>query len=555
MKHPISVRKILQTGPGKKANQLRKLLLRSYWFSFCYKKPIDEKLIFVESRDGRDFAGNILRIVEELASGRYGQFRICVYARAGVREKIRRLGRQYDFGQLSFVGSPVEAMPVLARAKYIVTDSGLRREYAKRPGQIVINTWHGTPLKLMGKRVDTEQDLIGPVQHLLLSTDYFVFPNLHTRDVMLRDYMVEHLARGKVLLSGYPRNEVFFHPERGEALRPVLGFEGKQVFAYLPTHRSNHDKNAGQLRDVLAVLEKLDAEMGEDQLLLVKLHVFNQSRIDFRVYRHIRPFPEEYETYDVLNAADVLITDYSSVLFDFANSGKKIILFAYDLEEYTADRGMYFPLCDMPFPIVDTPEKLLAEMALPKQYGDAAFRAKFCPFDGPGTTEKLCRHVFLGEALLEETEPGNGRDTLLLLGGDPLEREAESGLPDGWNPGRENACYAFWPAGRERVSRREQIPAGLDYLPFMCAPMLTVNEAIAWAHFKKRPDKGRAVPAVLIRAFEREKDRFLCGVSPERVLLLDEQDAALRLLSLALSRRMQGKDNLGQKDNTGRKET
>lgn len=83
--------------------------------------------------------------------------------------------------------------------------------------------------------------------------------------------------------------------------------------------------------------------------MFVKLHNYMNNAIDFSIYSHIKPFPDIYESYAFLSIADCLITDYSSVFFDFANTGRKIILFAYDKEDYLKQRGLYISLMNCLF--------------------------------------------------------------------------------------------------------------------------------------------------------------------------------------------------------------
>ena len=97
----------------------------------------------------------------------------------------------------------------------------------------------------------------------------------------------------------------------------------------------------------------------------------------------------------------MLITDYSSVFFDFANTGRKIILFNYDEEDYQSYRGFYFPLSDLPFPKVTTIDELINELNCAKNYDDAGFLEKFCTYDNPDAAKNICRHIFLKEKVCE----------------------------------------------------------------------------------------------------------------------------------------------------------
>ena len=98
-----------------------------------------------------------------------------------------------------------------------------------------------------------------------------------------------------------------------------------------------------------------------------------------------------------MNAADVLVTDYSSVFFDFANTGRKIILYPYDYDTYIGERGLYTSLEDLPFPKVYSGEELAAELGRPKEYDDTEFRRTYCNYDNREAAVRLAKQVFLGE--------------------------------------------------------------------------------------------------------------------------------------------------------------
>ena len=115
--------------------------------------------------------------------------------------------------------------------------------------------------------------------------------------------------------------------------------------------------------------------------------------------------------------ADVLVTDYSSVFFDYANTGRKIILFNYDEEDYCSYRGFYFGLDELPFPKVQTTDDLIHELNTPKDYDDSEFIDKFCTYDNPDAVEHVCRHIFLNEKSCREVEIKNDKPNILIFAG------------------------------------------------------------------------------------------------------------------------------------------
>ena len=140
-------------------------------------------------------------------------------------------------------------------------------------------------------------------------SDYLVFPNLYIEEKMSGAFNLKELYRGTILREGYPRNSIFFDQEHGRLLKEVLGYQGCQLSVYMPTFRGRTDDVEGDtyVEQVRSYLEVIDKGMQDDQILLLKLHPLVQKGLDLDNYRHIRPFPSELDTYDVLNACDVQI--------------------------------------------------------------------------------------------------------------------------------------------------------------------------------------------------------------------------------------------------------
>lgn len=505
----------------------------AYWvYDHC---KIDENMVFMSSRDGMDLAGNILRIAEELSKEKYNHLKIYIYAKHEAEDHVSALKKEYQLENLHIVTRKSIALALMERAKYIVSDSGIPWSYVKREDQVMLNTWHGTPLKFMGKYIKQERHSIGTVQHFFLSSDYLLYPSEYMKEKMLESYMVENVMAGKVLMGGYPRNSVFFDHQRRQELRDRLGYTNLTVYAYLPTHRGNvfKMKNKQQLEQVIAYLTEIDAELTDDQILLVKLHIFNQSKIDFAQFEHIKPFPTEYETYDVLNATDGLITDYSSVFFDYANTRNKIILFTYDEEEYFEDRGTYFSLDELPFPKVKNAQELIREMNTPINYDDQEFLARFCPYDHIDATEELCDHVFTGKKQLREETVGNGKENVLIMGGSLAKNGITTALVNLLNNLDTEQKNYYVTFRRDEINRTPErvnvLPPHIKFLPMMNENEFTLWEKLVFKKYKKS-NKKIALPTALQQLFKRERERYFPGVKFDHVLQFDGYGINVNLL-------------------------
>lgn len=509
----------------EKINKIKQGSINDLIYYNYYHKKIDEQLVYVESRDGNDFTGNIFRIVEELSTGKYGDFKIVVYAKEKVHPKISELQKNYNLKIDEIISKEFIATKTLEIAKYIITDSGMRPKYVKRPGQIVLETWHGTPLKTMGIDNEAEEHRCANIQQVFFACDYLLYPNDYMKERMLNSYMMEKIYPGTILLGGYPRNEVFFKRELGVNLKEKLGFGDKQVFAYMPTFKGLflNRKDKEQKDEVYEYLKEIDTKLTDNQVLLVKLHVYNRERIDFSNFKHIQDFPLGYEIYDVLNMTDCLITDYSSVFFDYANSRNKIIIFNYDEEEYMKDRGTYFPISDLPFPKVQNVDDLVNELNTPKNYDDEEFLEKFCTYDNPNAIENLCRHVFKGEKSCREEKIDNSKKNILIYAGGLRNNGMTSSLLNvlaNVDTDEHNyfICYAAWDEyiQHNHVEVFKKVPKGIEYCPLRMSLNRTILENREFLKFLEKPNQK--VSKKLTRMFERELHRAFSGFKFDSII-------------------------------------
>ncbi|WP_407424504.1 CDP-glycerol glycerophosphotransferase family protein [Methanobrevibacter sp.] len=505
----------------RKIRNLKECLDNSSVYDAYYNGSIDENLIYFESRNGRDFTGNIFRIVEEISTGKYGDFKIHVYATPAVKNRIIEYEKNYNLKISKIITGKKEAAVSLEKAKYVFTDSGIQTKYVKRDGQVFVNTWHGTPLKLMGCDNASEITSLGHIQHSLLSADYLIYPNEYMADRMTNAYMIEKIYPGRVLFEGYPRNSIFF--TKNHDLKAELDLEDKEIFVYMPTFRgilSDMD-DVGQRDDVEGYMSQIDSKLTENQVLFAKLHAYNESQIDFSKFSHVKAFPKAYEIYEIVNLADVLITDYSSVFFDFANTSRKIVIFNYDEEEYLSYRGFYFPLSDLPFPKVRNVDELVSELNSPKEYDDGAFIQRFCTFDNPHAASNICRHIFKGDKLSREVSIQNDKPNVLIYGGPLEDTDSLIELLDSADFDSYNFFLTFNPWDDNIKNNYSAIfskfPKGIEYLPFKSNLIPTFKEKLDYdKYFRKGSDMK--MPDTLRKLFKRSFEKQYGSISFEFIL-------------------------------------
>jgi CDP-glycerol glycerophosphotransferase len=238
----------------------------------------------------------------------------------------------------------------LATARYVVANDAMQTYYEKRAASRYLQTWHGTPLKRIG--FDIENIKFGNSDYLenfaieVTKWDQLISPNSYSTEIFRRAFRYD----GEVLETGYPRNDIFYTPDvadRALAVRKKLGLSPDQrVLLWAPTWRDDQRDRRGRYELPLPFdLATWDYILGGDDVLLFRGHQLVQHTVGsklsgLRAVRNVTTYPDIQDLYLV---ADVLITDYSSVMFDFANTRRPMIFYAWDLEIYRDNlRGFYF---------------------------------------------------------------------------------------------------------------------------------------------------------------------------------------------------------------------
>lgn len=304
---------------------------------------------------------------------------------------------------------------------------------------------------------------------------------------MLDAYMIRNITNAKVLESGYPRNSIFYNKSRAEEIKIENNLQGKQIIVYMPTWRGimTKRKNKKQIQEIKMYFDEIDKKLTDDQILYIKLHVFVKSNIDCSEYKHIKEFPSKYETYDFLNAADILITDYSSVFFDYANTGKKIILFPYDKEDYLATRGIYIDFEKLPFPNVYNTDELIEEINKVETVNYKSFIDQYCEFDNKDATKLICECVFEGKEdgivnnnFKKETEKKN---VIIYAGNKSKTKAIEEYLKLFNDLDLQKANYSFLidcNLLQDRVDFVEKIPYSCGIIPYKKDLQFTIFERL-----------------------------------------------------------------------------
>jgi CDP-glycerol glycerophosphotransferase len=303
-------------------------------------------------------------------------------------------GRSVPDGVEHVVAGTEDYYDLIARATYFVNNVNFPDHVVKRDGQVHVMTHHGTPLKKMGMdlaHAPGKRNLAGVLRRCR-RWDYSVSANPFSTLVWERAYPARHVT----LETGYPRNDVLATAtsETVRAARERLGIEdGQTAVLYAPTHREYSDDPMPPL-DLAAFADGL----GPGHVVMARMHYFHDEHPLLRELHdagRIRDVASHPSVEELCLAADLLVTDYSSIMFDYAVLDRPIVIHAPDWEVYREQRGTYFDLLtEGPGPVARTDAEAVAMVRSGGERPRAAFRDRFCSLEDGHAAERVVRAVF-----------------------------------------------------------------------------------------------------------------------------------------------------------------
>ena len=388
------LRRVEQGNFGQRA------LRRGFYPAMLRSAPVRDAVFFV-SWKGKQCTGNPLGIAEELR--RRGDDREHLWA-------ITDWSVPVPEGGTGVLRGTQEYYEALARSKYLISNDDMQPPFRKRDGQVYLQTWHGTPLKRIGFDITNPQFISGTAyfDHLardVAQWDLLLSPNPFSTPIMRRAFRYD----GEIAEYGYPGNDLLRRADAAEVaarVRDRLGLPaGKRVVLYAPTWRDNQVyANGRRYRfDMRLDLERAWRELGEDHVFLIRGHHHNGDDVPAGMRDgfalNVTAYPDITELYLV---SDVLVTDYSSAMFDYAVTGRPILFFAYDLAEYRDSlRGFYFDFeAEAPGPLLaDSAEVIEAirdvdAVAAAHRHAYQRFAARFCSLDDGKAGVRVCDRLF-----------------------------------------------------------------------------------------------------------------------------------------------------------------
>ncbi|WP_163117107.1 glycosyltransferase [Bacillus subtilis] len=325
------------------------------------KNKIDPHIIFYESYHGKAMNDNPYAIFKHLVNNEEYKNFTHVWA---LNDQDNPYANKYKgLKNVRFVKvHSEEYIKYLTKAKYLINNVTFPTYFQKKDEQIYINTWHGTPLKTLGKDMEGPIGQHKNIQRNFLHSDYILSPNKFTSEKLIDSHDLEGLYNGEIIEEGYPRMDLTFNTDKEElrkTLENIIELDPhKKIILYAPTWRGEVGSVSNINEELFNHISALNEKIPDDYQLILKVHTLLFKYIKHDEQLMNKCIPDCIDTNELLSLVDILITDYSSIFFDYMATNKPILYFMYDKEQYLKKRGMYLDVNTLAGPICKTTDEL-----------------------------------------------------------------------------------------------------------------------------------------------------------------------------------------------------
>ncbi|MCK9152261.1 CDP-glycerol glycerophosphotransferase family protein [Methanobacterium alcaliphilum] len=361
-------------------SMIKKIIVSIY--HVFLKLPVKDNVIFFESNVGRNYTSNPKYVYEEMVKRGLDKKYKCVWSLEDTNLEIPGNATKVKRARLSY-------LYYLAISKVWVCDTRLPSFIIKRPEATYIQLWHGTPLK----KLAMDLEVLSMSEGMELEEYKRLFEeNTKTWDYLISqsDYTSKRFKscfafKNEILASGFPRNDILFQKNNEKAIKKIkMQYNiplDKKVILYAPTWRDDefHENGIYKFSSQMD-FDLLKKELSDTHIVLIKLHYLVKDSLNWDKYQgFVYECDHLWDIQELYLISDYLITDYSSVMFDYALLKKPMIIYAYDYEKYRDNlRGFYFNIFkEFPGPIVEKSEDLVKHI---KNYDYKLYKAQYDAF-------------------------------------------------------------------------------------------------------------------------------------------------------------------------------
>lgn len=394
---------------GKKETMIKKIInkvFKTIFNSTATVFPIRKQLVLFESFNGKLPSDNPYAIYQELIKQTKKKNLYWGIKRANIKEA------RAQYPDLNLIPRfSLRWIWLAARANFWVFNSRMPNWLKKNKDTIYIQTWHGTPLKKLGIDI---QDVAMPgtsteqyKKNFIFETnrwDYLIVPNEYSKRIFKQAFQFQN----NMLEIGYPRNDELVNNRNNEKLqselkKKIIGKDKGRVILYAPTWRDDYFIKKGSYKFFMPFdLEKTLNCLDEEDTLIIRPHYLVGDSIDIKGYENRIKVCINENINELYLISDLLITDYSSVMFDFAILKRPMMFYPYDMAHYKEKlRGFYLDYNEVPGPIAEDEESFyryireFISQGKFSQYDDKAqkFEQLFCRWENGVASRKISKLI------------------------------------------------------------------------------------------------------------------------------------------------------------------
>ncbi len=411
-----NIRKIL-VDLAKKNVLFRKFLRKvknmqgnASYYKYYKKYKVDDKMLFFETFNGRTYGCSPKAIYEKMLE--MDEFKDYKFVWSFV-EPDKHEVKACDHLILVKHDSS-DYYKYLSMSKYWIVNSIVEEGIMKKENQVYVQCWHGTPLKRLRCDIEVDGSVLNTVEEIKKRNDrdakrfdYFISPSKFCTEKFTSAFNLKNLGLENIIIEeGYPRNDALFHYTKEEILRIKKKYnlpKDKKIIFYLPTFRDNqHESGVGYTYDLGIDFASLKEKFQDKYIILFSPHYFVAKSVDVSQYKgFVVDVTDNDDINDLYIISDIIMTDYSSVFFDFANLKRPMLFYMYDLDLYKGKlRDFYIDLKELPGPITQTQEELedalegLEENFNKYKEKYKKFNEKYNYLDDGNASERVIKKIF-----------------------------------------------------------------------------------------------------------------------------------------------------------------
>lgn len=393
---------------------VRNMIYAKRWIKYrkyYYGSKVDDKTILFEVFGGRNYSCSPKYIYEKMIDmPEFKDYKFVWSFKNASKHDIKKTDNLIIVKHNS-----KQYYKYCACSKYWIVNSIMNEHITKKKNQVYVQCWHGTPLKKLRNDIEVTGSVLNTIQEIRKRNDrdasrfdFFLSPSKFATEKFTSAFNLVNLGKKDIIIEeGYPRNQLLFtyNDDDVKKIKQKFGIpDNKKVIFYMPTFRDNqHTSGVGYTYNLAIDFERLRKKFSNEYVILFSAHYFVANSIDLTQYEGFvinanGILDDVNEAYII---SDIIMTDYSSVFFDYANLKRPMLFYMYDIDDYKGNlRDFYLDLDELPGPIAKNQDELEYNLEnideIFKNYSEKykIFNQKFNYLDDEYATQRVINKIF-----------------------------------------------------------------------------------------------------------------------------------------------------------------